>query len=246
MVRKYGVSVSKPSHITTQTYGDYTLYIKNDGYDYTKLWRGFVNGNRDGVRTIRLEDVREVYYIEDSGRKFILKIDRYVPQRFEKKIRYIFFSPYFSRQMRQINYAIQQGCDLVPEYYFVAEKKQGLVITESYILQEYIEGEHFSSMEIARDNAGNIIAAVKKLHSFGLVHCDLNLDNIFVTPSGIRFIDFSSTGSRLGGLGKDILRLRDHFGITMPLTSLLEKVAYWYTTVKFFGQKIIRGRKRTG
>ena len=226
--------------------GQYSLYALDDGFDYTAMWQSFMQGNRDGVTTLRIEDVREVYLIETQGRKLILKIDSYVPDRFEKKLRFIAFSPYFSKQMRQVRNAIKKGCRLVPDLFFVAEKKEGIVITQSVIVQEYIEGEHFFDMQAALDNEKALVAAVKELHSFGLVHCDLNLDNIFITSEGIRFIDLSSTGTRIGGLGKDIMRLRDYFGIRMPLTSPLEKTAYYYTTAKFILQNVISGKRRTG
>lgn len=232
--------------IIKQQQGPYSLHVLSDGFDYTAVWRSFMEGERGGVTTLRIEDVREVYLIETGGRKLILKIDRYVPRRFEKKIRFILFSPYFSQQMRQVRRAIDNGCCLVPDVFFVAEKKEGCIITESVIIQEYIVGEHFPDMNAALESERSLVTSVKELHSYGLVHCDLNLDNIFITPQGIRFIDLSCTGTFIGGLGKDIMRLRDHFGIRMPLTSFLEKAAYSYTLSKFFLQNIIRGKKRTG
>lgn len=224
--------------------GPFTLYSKNDGFDYRAVWRDFIEGKRDGVSVIRLEDVREVYVVEVGDRKFILKIDWYVPKRLEKKIRFILFSPFFSRQMRQINSAIAKGCRLLPEFYFVAEKREGGLITHSYILQEFIEGTHFMNMEEARLKGNEIMQAVRELHGYGLAHCDLNLDNIFVTQTGIRFIDLSCTGSIFGGMGKDIVRLRRLFGLSMPLTTFREKLAFRYTVLKFALQDFIRGESR--
>lgn len=238
--------MSQSGEILKTQQGQYSLYALDDGFDYAALWHSFMEGNRDGVTTLRIEDVREVYLIETQGRKLILKIDSYVPERLEKKMRFILFSPYFSKQMRQVRGAIKKGCRLVPDLFFVAEKKEGLVITQSVILQEYIEGEHFPDIQAVLENEKTLVASVKELHSFGLVHCDLNLDNIFITPEGIRFIDLSSTGTRIGGLGKDIMRLQDYFGIRMPLTSFLEKIAYYYTLAKFFLQTIISGKRRSG
>lgn len=220
--------------------GLYDLYSKDDALYYTNLWKKFTEKTLSGVTTIRIEDVREVYRLDVDGRRFILKIDRYVPQRLEKKLRFIFFSPYFSRQMRAVHNALQRGCRVIPDIFFVAEKKEGLIITETCFIQEFIEGEHFKSVVEARDNAEAIIGAVKELHRCGLAHCDLNLDNIFTTPEGVKFIDLSCFGSVFGGKGKDIERLQERFGIVFPISSLAEKMAHTYTQVKFSLQNWLR------
>lgn len=67
--------------------GLYDLYSKDDALYYTNLWKKFTEKTLSGVTTIRIEDVREVYRLDVDGRRFILKIDRYVPQRLEKKLR---------------------------------------------------------------------------------------------------------------------------------------------------------------
>lgn len=227
--------------ITTARKDGYKLFIKDDGFDYTRLWEDFRAGRIEDVFTIRDYGKREVHRVGYAGRKFIIKIDREISRHLEVKAWRAIQGPFYSRQMKAVNRAIQGGCRVTPDIYFVAEKEGGLLCRESYIILEFLEGRVLASEPDYTPFYPGIIEAIEELHKYDLVLSDANDWNIMLTPEGVRIIDLSWKGITWSGKGKDVVILKQLYGIELPVRDFSRRAAARYIIIKHRIRDFIHG-----
>lgn len=222
----------KPGAIIKRKEAGYKLFIKDDGYDYAGLWNSFRSGRLKDYVTIRQIGKREVHIVEAWGRKFILKIDREVSRHFEVRLWRAIQGPFFSRQMKAVHRAVSNGCTVTPEIYFVAEKEGGLLCRESYSIQEFLEGHVLEQEPDLEPFYPALVRAIDELHKFDLVLSDLHAQNVMVTKDGLKIIDLSWKGTTWAGKGKDIVILKQLYGIEMPVKDFSRRLAAAYIRIK--------------
>lgn len=227
------VTSGKPSGSIKHMLADgYEIYCKEDEIDYLALCNLLRDNKLDKVTVIKKTDIRDVYLLEEGGRKFILKCDRYVPKKLEAKIWNFLRGPFYVRKMASIYKASRLGCRVTPEFLLVALRKGLFFPVESFALQEYVDGIELEDAGSPEEYKDEIIQAFSELHKYNLALGDVNTSNIMVTPQGIKIIDLTWNGTRLAGKGQDIVRLKNRLGIIFPVNSIGQWIGVIYITVK--------------
>jgi hypothetical protein len=94
--------------------------------------------------------------------------------------------PYFTREMETYNTLYKRGCSLIPRLSAYAfERSEEQVI--GFICEE-LQGRFATPSDY-----GNCRHSLVELHSYGVVHGDLNKFNIIVTVDGPRFFDLEKS-----------------------------------------------------
>lgn len=218
--------------IVTAARDGYKLFIKDDGFDYTGLWEDFRAGRIADSVCLRDYGKREVHRVGYAGRRFIVKIDREISRHLEVKVWRALQGPFYSRQMRAVHRAVRDGCRATPEIYFVAEKEGGWLCRESYSIQEFLEGRVLAEAEDYKPFYPGIVAAFEDLHRHNLALSDLNDHNIMLTPEGVKIIDLSWKGIPWSGKGKDVVILKQLYGIDLPARDFSRRAAARYIRIK--------------
>ena len=224
---------------------DYNFFFKDDGTDYVQMWLDFRNGlvPAEHCKTIREIATVDVYLVTINGRQFICKTDRGYPKHIDSKLWRIATGPFYSTQMKAINRAVNNGSNVTAEFYLVAEKRSGLISTESHIMMEYVQGEPLQVQDIPAFQ-DRIVALFRELHRQRMALCDVHADNIFITEQGLRAIDLSWRGMFWTGKAKDILALQVRFGIDLPDQTMGDKLAVLYVRAMFKIRYALRDLKK--
>lgn len=210
----------------------FRLHIKDDGTDYTAIWNDFRKGRLSLAKTFKNEPHREVYLYEHGSRKFILKIDRYVSRHLEVRLWNMLRGPFHSRQMKAIARAVQAGSHVTPEYFFTAERMEGGLCRLTYIIQEYFAGENLEQTKGFTNYQAAIKKSMLELHSHNLVLSDVAPVNFVVMGDEIKPIDLTWNGFVCIGKAQDIVRLKNHYGVELPVNGLVQRLTLVYIRAK--------------
>ena len=182
----------------------------------------------------RFPHEREIFLVEEYGRRFILKWDKGgwgwgtegpLEKFFWKLIR----GPFYSRLMKRVDRAVRNGCDVVQTIHLVAERRTLHYCHEAYVLMEYAEGETLMSVtggfeiqykmnEAEREPYDRrVLEAMTKLHRHDLASCDVNPKNFTLNGSRTTIIDLSCRGNSFIDQVKDAVRLKKTYNIDFPL-----------------------------
>lgn len=207
--------------IRSRRNGQWRILEQDDGTRYWDLFQRFLRKDVE-TRTLRnAAKARDVYLLEDNGRKYILKWDHTgwgfggegrLERFFWKFVR----GPFYSRLMKRVHKARKKGCDRCQAMYLVAERRTGHYCHEAVALYEYLEGETLEKLPDATPVLHDIEACLVSLHERNLALCDTNPRNFVLTPDGVKAIDLVCRGNARIDRVKDMVRAEKVFGIVMP------------------------------
>ncbi len=244
---KAAIKTVKPSgEMILKQKDGYDIFLKNDGYDYEKIWRDFERGDLPAHDFSLLNKEHRVALVKYEGRSFVVKHDWEVPRHFENKLWRVLRGPFYSNQMKQIRRAIERGCKVVPDIYLTAEKRGGFIRKESFVVMEYIAGTNLGSIgdENFPLHHKAMLTALGELHRYGMALGDCNPSNFIITDAGMKLIDLSWVGFACTGKAKDALTVKKWYGMDLPLQGPLERMAFAYIVLKGRIQKFMRGFKQ--
>lgn len=173
------------------------LVEKYKGYEIYVLDPSFYSIGKDIIdKKYRVEESFKsdhrslVLKIKTSDNEFILKSPLNESRRFIKKIRTIFSRGEVMNTFFNINALRKQGMeDLYIPYIAIIKREKGM-ITESFLVTEYIHGRIIRYYEDFKDfEKEKIVKVLEKLHSMGVYHGDANHGNFIFQEGNIRIID---------------------------------------------------------
>lgn len=188
-----------------ERYRGYKIYYPEKDNEIGKIAKLVLD--RNYVITEKYKDTERnfVAKIEIEGKSYVLKspkAETVIPQR---KIQTIWKKGEALNTLYNLERYREEGldCFIVPRAAIV---KRGLFLKESYILMDYIEGEKLSTKE----DIDEVMKIVKKIHSRGIYHGDLNTSNFIKTKSGIKAIDTQGKNENFSSFKRnyDILTLK--------------------------------------
>lgn len=237
----------------------YRVKWKNDGVNYSEIWKKFKDGQLPTTRFFTNSCFRQVYKAEIDGRHYILKIDRETDPRFEKRLWDRLGGTAYSRLIKFTNRAVSRGCHVVQDVYLVAEKMNGPSCQEAYLVAEFVEGQSFVAEEyvegktisdLERDFRPWLPAmgeALADLHDWGLASNDVQPGNFILTTQGLRVIDLSLDSPIFICQANDMLKMRGWYHTPAPIRGFWRKFFYGLIYLKSALQLFVRrqrGRER--
>ncbi len=204
---------------------DWRILEQDDGTGYWDLLQRFLRNEVQSRVLTNAAKVRDVYLLEDDGRKYILKWDHSgwgfggegpVERFFWKFVR----GPFYSRLMKRVHAARRRGCDRCQAMYLAAERRTGHYCHEAVALYEYLEGETLEKLPDVTSVLADVEACLAALHERKLALCDINPRNFVLTADGVKAIDLVSRGNVRVDRVKDMIRAEKVFGFVMPATGL--------------------------
>lgn len=207
---------------------EFTIHRNPDSPDLWPLVCAFRAGTVTGKVLSTWRVSRSVRLIEWEGARYVLKHDlRGDRLPWEKALQERLHKPFYSRLMRSILAARKAGCRVVRNIHLVAERMEGGVCREAYLVLEYVEGTPFAAKAECLAHAGEVEAAMRELHRFDLALGDMNHKNFVLSPEGrITIIDLSSRGFVRLGKVKDAVRMRLHYAIRLPLRGIVDRLLF--------------------
>ncbi|WP_411570329.1 lipopolysaccharide core heptose(II) kinase RfaY [Pectobacterium cacticida] len=217
----------------------FSIYIKDDGTDYLALLHAFLGGKLDYKLLNSGNADRSVALVRSQGKKYVIKRDREIDSRIEKKIMNFIFGPFFSRLIVDIDRAIARGCTVTADLYLVMEKTHFRMVTDVYTIHEYIDGIPLADLRPLEKYYPAIRSCVLSLHAAGLASNDIHAGNFILTPHGdIRIIDLSAKGSRKVCQANDLLALHRQFNIDVDSTGWVYHLIRLKEQFRFFSRKL--------
>ncbi|WP_297599282.1 lipopolysaccharide core heptose(II) kinase RfaY [uncultured Cetobacterium sp.] len=169
--------------IKAEKFKDYKLYYKTD--EGKKLGEKVLSKNYIVLSEYKNTERNYVAKIDIDGKMFVLKSPKsetVIPQR---RVQTIFKKGEGLTSFMNIDRAIEKDrLDFFIEPIAVMVRR-GLFLEESFILMEYVAGDIIRTTE----DIDEIMEMVKKIHSVGIYHGDLNTSNFIKTHEGIKIID---------------------------------------------------------
>jgi serine/threonine protein kinase len=227
--------------------GEWRIQWKNDGFDYQSLLNSFLAGDIPGQRLATETSLRTVHKLEYAGRLFVIKHDKEIDQRLEKKIWFFLAGTMYSRLIWLTAKAIRKGCPVLQDVYLVSERMSGRFCQEAYIIAEYVPGQSFlkESNEPGQpiiflrpgDNLILIAEALKILHNYGLASNDTKISNFILTAiKRIKIIDLTTNTPILLAKVNDVLQMKKNYDTDVPVTSwtvkILTTIMSWHWRLK--------------
>ena len=230
----------------------YHVYQKDATDRYWNLFQKFRRGEISHHRFNNAVKERSVYLIEDEGRRYIVKWDKGGwgfggETRLEKIFWRLVRGPFYSRLMRRMRRARENGCDVIQDVFMVAERRTLHFCHEAIVIFEYIDG-HMLVDDADRDrHIPEIVEAMHKLHQNGLAMCDVSIYNYLVTPEGIKMIDLVCRGNPRLDRIKDVIRLKRVLGVELPVDGFWDRLLYrLYTGYHSIRNRYFRRRRKRG
>lgn len=208
-----------PNALLTGEYDGYRLKWKNDGTDYPALWVAMRRGELGGPSLSRPRQrlFRETRLVETGGRKFLVKRDWHVERRLEKRLLYrLMGGTRYSRLIEFVNRAVGQGCNLIQDVYFVAERMDGDTCQEAWLIADFMPGVPLERKDVAiwADELGR---TVLQIHEWGLACNDIQPYNFIRTDQGvIKAIDMDISSPLVVCQVNDLWRMKSLFGLQVP------------------------------
>lgn len=137
-----------------------------------------------------------VVLIEIQGEKYIYKQPREKNRRKWQRFLSIFRGSESKREFKNIEKISKVGLNGAKPCLAV-EKKNGLIVYDSYLIYEYIDGRESSFKDI-----DIIIKELKKIHNLGYLHGDSHLNNFLIKKDKVYLIDSKLLWNKYGGFGR--------------------------------------------
>ena len=204
---------------------------KNDGVDYPVIWRAF-RANEPGlsVKPIAVNRrFRSTHLLTLGDRQFLMKKDWHVERRCEKRLLYFLTgnTSRYGRIIQLINRAIRQGCRSAQDIFLVAEKMEGGVCVEAWLIADFMPGHSLEREEVMA-NLDELVETVQDIHRHGLACNDIKPYNFIRTTEGeIKGIDMDISSPLLICQANDIWTMKRRFGAQVPLEGGLGLTVVW-------------------
>lgn len=238
-------NISKTGEVRRFRHQDYTIHMKDDGFDYLALFADLEAIKATATVFSIWNKFHQVFRFDYGGRSFVAKIDHEKPKYLENKFWELLTGPFYSVQMKAVNRAIRNGCKVVPDIFLVAEKKAWGIRYESTIIMEFAPGHPLCYYEDrVEDYKDLILNAMMELHQHGLALGDGNCGNFILHEGTCKILDLSWHGSTLLGQAKDRQIFERVYGWHLPEVTLSQKLAGTYIRLKRSIQHGLSPRKR--
>ncbi|ARU94399.1 lipopolysaccharide core heptose(II) kinase RfaY [Tatumella citrea] len=166
--------------------------------------------------------LRDVYLVRYISKYFIVKRDREIDGRLEKRLQNFIYSSANLRLMRYLNKGRDWLLNYTPNVYFIAEKRKFRQCVDSYAVFEFIDGSSIG--EINHSNISNVSDCISALHKGGLSSNDIHAGNFIVSSEGqLKVIDLSFKGSLAMCKANDTLILESKYQVKAA-----RKTFYYY------------------
>lgn len=202
---------------------------KNDGVDYPAIWRAFRN-DKLPVRPIAVNRrFRSTHLLTLGDRQYLMKKDWHVERRLEKRLLYFLMggTTRYSRIIQLINRAIGRGCRSAQDIFLVAERMEGPVCVEAWLIADFMPG-HALDMGEAMANLDELVETVRDIHRHGLACNDIQPYNFIRTAEGeVKGIDMDISSPLWICQANDVWTMKRRFGADVPLEGGLGLKLTW-------------------
>ncbi|WP_270502269.1 lipopolysaccharide core heptose(II) kinase RfaY [Kluyvera ascorbata] len=218
----------------------FKIYFKEESINFPSLMKKLSSNEIKGNSLSSGNILRSVNLIEYENKKFIVKNDREIDQRFEKKALSFISGPFYSHMIKRLARLTPEQRACTADLYYVAEKCHFRQCVEVSTIHEYIDGEPLT--EINESNAQDVKDCIIKLHNAGLASNDIHPGNFIRTPSGeLKVIDLSCKGSMKICQANDIITLRNKYNIDIQGHGFVYKLILLKEKLRRLSRKI-RGK----
>lgn len=227
---------AEPDALLTAEMDGYRVQWKNDGIDYPALWQAFRKEKLPFKPIAVNRPFRATYYLEEGGRGYLMKKDWHVEKRLEKRLLYYLMgnTTRYSRIIQLVNKAVRKGCRSAQDIFLVAEKMEGGVCLEAWLIADYMPGYPLSLEEVM-GNLDELVAVVADIHRGGLACNDIQPYNFIRTTGGsptenkgeIKGIDMDISSPLLICQANDIWTMKRRFGAEVPFEGGLGLRLVW-------------------
>lgn len=156
--------------------------------------------------------LRDIYLVRYISKYFIIKRDREVDHRLEKRLQNFIYRSANLRLMHYLNQGREWLLNYTPNIYFIAEKKRFRQCIDSYAVFEFIDGASIG--EIDQSNIERVSECISALHRGGLSSNDIHAGNFIVCDDGrLKVIDLSFKGSLSLCKANDMLLLENKYQV---------------------------------
>ncbi len=156
--------------------------------------------------------LRDVYLVRYISKYFIVKRDREVDRRLEKRLQNMVYRSANLRLMHYLNKGRDWLLNYTPNIYFLAEKKRFRQCVDSFAVFEYVDG--VSITDINTSNISRVSDCIAALHEGGLSSNDIHAGNFIVANNGqLKVIDLSFKGSLALCKANDVLILENKYRV---------------------------------
>ena len=223
------------------TYKDWRIVYKDNDVDYCELLKKFYFGYFDDVKKqLNSSNVhRSIFVVEINKKQYIIKHDREIEKRFEKKLLSVLLGTQFLRLIKYSTKAIKKGCKVVPEIYLVAEKISRGCCKEAWIIAEYVQGR---TLEYVPNTFTKkmMLYAVTQLHKYGLASNDIHSGNFILSCNKKSSLNVSIIDLKLNDFmficrANDIIKMRKLYDIKIKPSSFIQQI---FITISLFRSRI--------
>ncbi|GAA0468316.1 MULTISPECIES: lipopolysaccharide core heptose(II) kinase RfaY [Tatumella] len=219
----------------------YRIYFSDEGKTFHRLISAMMNNDIQGEYLTSGNALRNVMIFEHESKKFILKRDREVDQRFEKKLSALFSGSFNLKLIKKIDRYKQDVIDITSRLYYVAEKIKFGQCVDSFCVYEYADGYALSDENIS-DHYEAVASSILSLHQAGLASNDIHPANFICKPDGkLKVIDLSCRGSIKVCQANDRLALKKKYNLDIESGGLIYSLIKTKDSLKYFSRKI-RGK----
>lgn len=208
--------------IEKESYKEYKLYYSKKNKQCKSLLKKICEKKFEELEIYKNTERNYVAKIEIDGEIYILKspkAETVIPQR---RIQTYFKDGEALTTLKNLSYWKNLGLDFfIPPLGVIV--KRGRFIEESYILMEYVDGKILRTAEDIKE----VIKIIKKMHSHGIYHGDLNTSNFIKTKEGMKVIDTQGKSEKYIDYKRcyDVFTLKRDL-LTMSLNYDVEKEYY--------------------
>ncbi|MCD8350991.1 MAG: hypothetical protein LUC93_10320 [Planctomycetaceae bacterium] len=234
----------QPYPIAVRQEDGYTIYVKDDGYDYLGLYQRLLRGEVETTTLLYDDALHYVHRVDVDGRSFVFKRFGELDGKIDTRVWRYMAGPFYSSLMRLVNRAVAGGCEVVQDVYLVAEKMHGRLSHDNYLLLEFVPG---TSMDRVGDFAAHsdaVAAAFTELHRHGLALGHCKPGNLVLRDDGrVGIIDLSARGTQWMGRGKDAVKAKRLWNIRLPRTRFSDGLARLYAAAQLDVTRLRRAIK---
>ena len=170
--------------IEKESYKEYELYYSKKNKQCKSLLKKICKKEFKELEIYKNTERNYVAKIEIDGDIYILKspkAETVIPQR---RVQTYFKYGEALTTLKNLTHWKNIGLDFfVPPLGVIVKRKH--FIDESYILMDYVDGKILRTIE----DIDEVMKIIKKMHSHGIYHGDLNTSNFIKTKDGIKVID---------------------------------------------------------
>lgn len=215
--------------LISEEFDGFRVQWKNDGVDYPAIWRAFRQQSIPFKVIAENRPFRSTYHVELGGRQYLIKKDWHVEKRLEKRLLYFLMgdTTRYSRIIQLINRAVRHGCRSAQDIFMVAEKMEGRVCVEAWLIADFMPGRTLNYDE-AIASMNELVETVGDIHRHGLACNDIQPYNfIRANEGGIIGIDMDISSPLLICQANDVWAMKRRFGADVPLEGGLGLKLAW-------------------